>query len=901
MVSTLHGCVICATGLSIEERLKISRLVGANGGSFTADLRSNCTHLLVGPMANSLSRRASPKLAYALKWNIPAVSLTWLEESLERRICLDSAPYKIDISHLSASQDGLTQNFLYEDLTAEEVGAIPLPPYLEGLYIYVGDQLSPGRLALLKKLILSAGGTRYSDLYDRTLITHYIVHNQTLTPRDQTQLELFADTPPTVVHDQWLFACFYAKERVNIGPYLVKLENVIEKEQQPTAPTTMIPIKSAMWSIKSTNTKKTFAAANVTGLTQLADQTTLSTQALPVFSGLKFKVLFNEEPIKIAQLTDLIESNGGSISTDEVDYIVGPIIGKTIALNELWLEACINQNRIVPEALSPFYSSLIITSQPELPNKFGSLRISITGYAGIEREYYARIITTLGATYTENLSRKNTHLIAASKNGPKYDFANSVNITIVSASWIIDSARAGFPVDCKVVEYSLDNEQNNIVDPIEPRENAKPALVNLKSSAPLACKRQVNEIETPIRLEVAKRVREVAEALPPLIADLYQDTQVESVPKISKNISKLLSGFIFAISQRLWHRREEMHDLVCEMGGIFVWSYDTSCTHYIHQGNMEEEMFREFRLVRQHGKWIVSPYWLLKSKEEGKKLPEVDFPHMFNPLCVTVNKEKECRNAMEKPFSAQQKQDSTLIGPIDFDSIIAAADRKSNRRTNMMIGYSHTLLTFPETPHLNEISNRVFAFSALTPDQRASFPNILSNFGAKALKSSTSWESGATHLIIGALSKSEKFLCACAAGLWVLRPEYIQACIDSSKLVDEQTYEWQPSWCNDELSRAPHHWREFRMRNNGKKAFESWTVLLAADQKRSPSLKAILEAGNATVCLLSDLKIDVQFSHVLISSTQMKAKIPTEFLERNLEKVRNVDLIADHLLNFDKS
>src|SRR5690606_37408823 len=109
------------------------------------------------------------------------------------------------------------------------------------------------------------------------------------------------------------------------------------------------------------------------------------------------------------------------------------------------------------------------------------------------------------------------------------------------------------------------------------------------------------------------------------------------------DFSNVLEGVTAAISQRLWHRREEINELVTQMGGAFVWSYDNTCTHYIHQGNVLQESFREFKRVQKDGKWIVSPYWLNLCKEKGQRLSELDFPHTFDP-------NKKSNPVEEEPF-----------------------------------------------------------------------------------------------------------------------------------------------------------------------------------------------------------------------------------------------------------
>ena len=911
-VSVFFGCIVSATGVAPEERHRMAHLVQTQGGTFSADLHSTCTHLIVAPSAIQASQRASPKMAYARKWNIPMISTDWLYESLSKRICLDYQPFRLAEStppDTSQEATGYTQSFLYDDLTVEEVASVMLPPYLEGLHIYVGEQQAPQRLALLKRLILNAGGTRYADLFDRSLITHYLVHNQTLTPRDRDQLRQFGEGGPLVVHDQWLFACFYAKERVPIEHFVVPvtvLECGLSQMTAAKEPIKTVPVNT-IWSLKSLSSYT--ALESINGPAGLGH--------LPLFAGLTFRLLFASDPLKLAQLTDSIEKHGGSVimGLDSLaDYTICPMVRgdqtsvshQSLFLNELWLESSVQQNQILPTD-NPFYQSITC---PSSIAELSHLRISLSGYAGVEREFLARIATNLGAAYTENLSRRNTHLLAAHPSGPKYEFAQTAGIRCVKAEWLRACARMGKQVDELNYPVAFEREKD-VSDDEETIKSSPMQASNKENNPPITptpiianefAKRPLS-IDTPLRLELNRKLKEVGATIPP--TGLTQDSCATTLHSISKppvDPSTILRGYIFAISQRLWHRREEMHDLVTELGGTFVWSYDTSCTHYIHQGNMMEETFREFRTVRQHGKWIVSPWWLSRSRETGSKLSETDFPHTFNPNVIRALHDERNLLPMSLDTAPNSHPEEVELPKIDFEAIIAA-DRRMTKNTPA-VGYSLSPQKRREMSpsKLISSSSKVFAFSALSAEQRASFPNTLSSLGATVLKSTNNWEPEATHLIIGMLTKSEKFLCACAAGCWILRSEYVAVCNQHGALVDERKYEWLPGWSEGQLAKAPRYWRELVARSK-KRAFEGWRVLLVADQKRLPSLKAILLAGNAKVYVLGseDLTMIVgDLTHVLVSSTQIKAKIPGDVQSRLVGKFHPVELIAGHLLEFDK-
>lgn len=85
--------------------------------------------------------------------------------------------------HVDPSKQKTVDPAAYDDVTLEEVQiAKDVPHYLDGCHIYLGDGVDEKRFALLKRLILVAGGTRYSDYYYGD-VTHFIVHNQTLSSK----------------------------------------------------------------------------------------------------------------------------------------------------------------------------------------------------------------------------------------------------------------------------------------------------------------------------------------------------------------------------------------------------------------------------------------------------------------------------------------------------------------------------------------------------------------------------------------------------------------------------------------------------------------------------------------------------------------------------------------------
>uniref|UniRef100_A0A452I445 BRCT domain-containing protein n=1 Tax=Gopherus agassizii TaxID=38772 RepID=A0A452I445_9SAUR len=111
-----------------------------------------------------------------------------------------------------------------------------------------------------------------------------------------------------------------------------------------------------------------------------------------------------------------------------------------------------------------------------------------------------------------------------------------------------------------------------------------------------------------------------------------------------------------------------------------------------------------------------------------------------------------------------------------------------------------------------------------------------------------------THLIAKQLSKSEKFLAACAAGKWILTKDYIINSAESGRWLDETTYEWgykieKDSHYSPQMQSAPKRWREELTCSGALGAFHRWKVILLVKEgdKRRDSITRVLEAGKAII------------------------------------------------------
>jgi hypothetical protein len=171
--------------------------------------------------------------------------------------------------------------------------------------------------------------------------------------------------------------------------------------------------------------------------------------------------------------------------------------------------------------------------------------------------------------------------------------------------------------------------------------------------------------------------------------------------------------------------------------------------------------------------------------------------------------------------------------------------------------------TVPVTPSVRGASAAVFMATGLSEEQKNTMRDGMMRLGAR-VESGSHYEPSVTHLIVGTPQRTEKYLASCAAGRWVLRYEYVQACLNSGGLLPEEPYEWCEADCkrgsgskrahpssksqSPVLYAAPRRWRE-RLAKHGPQAgpFYGWGVVLCAKGITRDGFARLLMAGGAQI------------------------------------------------------
>jgi hypothetical protein len=150
----------------------------------------------------------------------------------------------------------------------------------------------------------------------------------------------------------------------------------------------------------------------------------------------------------------------------------------------------------------------------------------------------------------------------------------------------------------------------------------------------------------------------------------------------------------------------------------------------------------------------------------------------------------------------------------------------------------------------------VFTFSGTLREKVAHYTKIIQELGASISENFNPTIS--THVVAGAPTKTEKTLCAIAANVWIVHPNFLERSFNEGLWVDEADYAWTPELAKhtnniDEktipLLKAMKRVTDDKInyRNGGptpKKLFVGWHVLLSVEAK---GISNLLLSGGAEI------------------------------------------------------
>ncbi|XP_050237883.1 BRCT domain-containing protein At4g02110 [Mercurialis annua] len=140
--------------------------------------------------------------------------------------------------------------------------------------------------------------------------------------------------------------------------------------------------------------------------------------------------------------------------------------------------------------------------------------------------------------------------------------------------------------------------------------------------------------------------------------------------------------------------------------------------------------------------------------------------------------------------------------------------------------------------------------------QRKEFQQVIKGLKGKLCRDSHQWSYQATHLIVpDPIRRTEKFFAAAASGRWILKSDYLTACSQAGRFLEEEPYEWHKKCLSEDgliNLEAPRRWRQLREKT-GHGALYGMRIIIYGECIAPPleTLKRVVKAGDGTILATS--------------------------------------------------
>ena len=151
----------------------------------------------------------------------------------------------------------------------------------------------------------------------------------------------------------------------------------------------------------------------------------------------------------------IIQHLGGVFDLERIknsDALIHHISQRNLCMlvpaNAIWLQTC----DVAMEEVPPSQYEKLFMPQPQPITRLKrgvKVNVSVTGFVGVERIGLRMMLLAIGADYTENMSRDNTHLICREASGPKYEKAIEWKLHVVTVEWLYHIAYFGHDTGCE--------------------------------------------------------------------------------------------------------------------------------------------------------------------------------------------------------------------------------------------------------------------------------------------------------------------------------------------------------------------------------------------------------------------------------------------------------------------
>ncbi|KAJ6593982.1 hypothetical protein B0H19DRAFT_920627 [Mycena capillaripes] len=283
---------------------------------------------------------------------------------------------------------------------------------------------------------------------------------------------------------------------------------------------------------------------------------------------------------------------------------------------------------------------------------FSSHQITVTNYTGEARDYLKRLIHTMGAKFTPNMTGSNSVLIAAHMGGVKTEKALSWNIPVVNHVWLEDCFvywRNATPAVKKYIDFppNLDFApmlaERRLMLTMDDLGNEEDEDINARARPsserpPVGTEASAREVEgmlgdmmagpgrdsAPRKTQRTESLRALADERVSLGGSKKQpavSTSSAAGPLAKSQRSSTDGAKKTTRSQVEDDSDEVMPDALSKLGAKTV-TQVSECTHLIAPGLVRTE---KFLCALAAGAFILSEKWAIESAAANKLLPEEDY------------------------------------------------------------------------------------------------------------------------------------------------------------------------------------------------------------------------------------------------------------------------------------
>ncbi|CAK9839472.1 BRCT domain protein Brc1 [Schizosaccharomyces pombe] len=422
--------------------------------------------------------------------------------------------------------------------------------------------------------------------------------------------------------------------------------------------------------------------------------------------------------------------------------------------------------------------------------------VAVTNYTDAARIYLEKLLLACGATYTKDLKPTNTLLIAASSYGQKYGAAKVWNIPTVHHSWLYSSfknlssqAFTDFPVP-------LDDSYMDFIFPCP---------LNVEKGS----------FEDTLKSSLTKGNSEVLldDLSDPSVSSIKGNKTNEELEKEFKSTSDNFGKHIILTSSFSNQSADKGSSLAAEDDRNDEGSTITGVNRELQdEGRLE--------IDAKSSKTNTPPSPLLvgtPSKESLKEASSDDeLPVLATKLVDNVIKEKSPLSLTPKVVVPSHKETYTdekkLIDELDrvnplnssqllrskrksaatalsmlqnviMPDVLAFEREKKRRQTHRSVSSGEVSRESSESRNTNAKASKRVYITFTGYDKKPSIDNL-----KKLDMSITSNPSKCTHLIAPRILRTSKFLCSIPYGPCVVTMDWINSCLKTHEIVDEEPY-----------------------------------------------------------------------------------------------------------------